>query len=323
MRRLQKSPFAALVNRAWHTDDTGLEKQVMGLTFRNPIGLAAGFDKNAEFIDDMATLGFGFIEVGTVTPKPQAGNPKPRLFRLPEDDAIINRMGFNNAGIEAMVERLQQRTENDVIIGGNIGKNKTTPNEQAIDDYKTCFNQLYPYVNYFVINVSSPNTPGLRELQDKEPLNRILGAIQDLNHSQRETKPVLLKIAPDLNPHQLEDILEVVGQNNLKGIIATNTTLDRSNLRTSAEVLENIGNGGLSGKPLESKSTAFIRKVRQSMPEDFVIIGVGGIFTGDDAISKINAGADLIQVYTGLIYRGPFLLKELKNSIKSFHKPSL
>ncbi len=288
----------------------------MGLRFKNPIGLAAGFDKDAAHIDDMATLGFGFIEVGTVTPKPQEGNPKPRLFRLPQDQALINRMGFNNGGIDAMVAQLEKRRKSDVIIGGNIGKNKMTPNEKAIRDYEICFEKLSPHVDYFVINVSSPNTPGLRELQDKEPLKRLLGTIQEMNYATANTKPVLLKIAPDLNPHQLNDILEVVGISKLQGIIATNTTLDRSSLTTQPSTLEAIGNGGLSGKPLLSKSTEFIRDIRKAMPSDFVIIGVGGIFSGRDAIEKIEAGANLVQVYTGLIYKGPTLIKDIKQSLK-------
>lgn len=290
----------------------------MGLKFKNPIGLAAGFDKDAAYIDDMASLGFGFIEVGTVTPKPQQGNPKPRLFRLPEDQALINRMGFNNGGIEAMVAQLEKRGKNDLIIGGNIGKNKITPNAEAIRDYEICFAKLRALVDYFVINVSSPNTPGLRELQDKEPLNRLLGTIQNMNHAEPNPKPVLLKIAPDLNSHQLDDILEVVGTNKLQGIIATNTTIDRSKLTTEPSILDSIGNGGMSGKPLLSKATAFIRTIRKSMPSDFVIIGVGGIFSGQDAIDKIEAGADLVQVYTGLIYQGPGLIKNIKQSLRTY-----
>lgn len=318
LHRIQHSPLAKLINRTWQFSDEGLERHCMGLRFKNPIGLAAGFDKDAAHIDDMAALGFGFVEVGTVTPRPQEGNPKPRLFRLPKDQALINRMGFNNGGIDAMVARLENRERNDVIIGGNIGKNKLTPNENAIHDYEICFEKLKPFVDYFVINVSSPNTPGLRELQDKEPLNRLLGTIQEMNHADPIPKPVLLKIAPDLNTHQLDDILEVVGTNKLQGIIATNTTLDRSTLSTQPSTLDSIGNGGLSGKPLLSRSTDFIRTIRKSMPRDFVIIGVGGVFSGDDAIEKIEAGADLVQVYTGLIYQGPTLIKEIKQSLKGY-----
>ena len=290
----------------------------MGLKFKNPIGLAAGFDKDAAYIDDMASLGFGFVEVGTVTPKPQQGNPKPRLFRLPKDQALINRMGFNNGGIEAMVAQLEKRGKNDIIIGGNIGKNKVTPNAEAIRDYEICFEKLRSLVDYFVINVSSPNTPGLRELQDKEPLNRLLGTIQNMNHAEPNPKPVLLKIAPDLNSHQLDDILQVVGTNKLQGIIATNTTIDRSQLTTQPSILDSIGNGGMSGKPLLSKATEFIRTIRKSMPNDFVIIGVGGIFNGQDAIEKIEAGADLVQVYTGLIYKGPGLIKNIKQALRTY-----
>ncbi len=287
----------------------------MGLKFRNPVGLAAGFDKDASYVAPMSLLGFGFIEVGTVTPKPQDGNPKPRLFRLPEDQALINRMGFNNRGVDHMVQQLKGRKKDHLIIGGNLGKNKVTPNEKANDDYTYCFRSLYPYVDYFVVNVSSPNTPGLRSLQDKEPLSALLAELQSLNDSFPSRKPILLKIAPDLTRHQLDDVLDVVHSNHLDGIIATNTTISRSGLNTSAAFIEEIGAGGLSGAPVREKSTEMIRHIRNATNPDFTIIGVGGIMAAQDAVAKLEAGADLIQIYTGLIYQGPALIKGIKQAI--------
>lgn len=307
------APGRALLRR-WYTP-TPTPRQVMGLTFPNPVGLAAGFDKDGQHIAGLALLGFGFIEVGTVTPIAQPGNPQPRLFRLPEDHALINRMGFNNKGLDHLVARLKKLRENGapggVIIGGNIGKNKITPNEQAADDYIRCFDALFPWVDYFVVNVSSPNTPNLRELQDKEPLTRLLQLLQDRNHSQAAPKPILLKIAPDLTDSQLDDIAEIVQNTQLVGIVATNTTISRAKLNTSATAVENIGAGGLSGAPVRARSTEVIRYMRQKLGADYTIIGVGGIDSPEAAQEKLSAGANLIQVYSGLIYEGPGLIKRI------------
>jgi len=296
-----------------HTD-SALGKTIMGIDFPNPIGLAAGFDKNAAHIDAFAALGFGFIEIGTVTPRPQPGNPRPRLFRLPQDSAIINRMGFNNAGVDAVVENICARKSN-VIIGGNIGKNKTTPNDKAVDDYLVCLERLHDYVDYFVVNVSSPNTPGLRELQDKEPLKRLLATLQDRNASKSSRKPLLLKIAPDLNEAQLDDIVAIAGEVKLDGIVATNTTISREALVSSQHKVQAIGAGGLSGAPLKSHSNEILRQLRKNLPKGFPLIGVGGIMNAADALEKFNAGADLIQAYTGLIYDGPFLVRRIKRQM--------
>ncbi len=288
---------------------------IAGISFPNLIGLAAGFDKNAEVIDELSLLGFGFIEIGTVTPKPQAGNPKPRLFRLPKDFAIINRMGFNNDGLEKIVERLKKR-KSKIIIGGNIGKNKDTPNENAMEDYLICLKGLYQYVDYFTVNVSSPNTPNLRALQEKKPLLALLNALQNEVKIQTIKKPIFLKIAPDLSETQLEEIIEVVIASNLAGIIATNTTIQRTNLTTNQTEIEQIGAGGVSGLPVREHSTQVIDFLKQKSQNKFAIIGVGGIFSGEDAQKKLNAGADLIQVYTGLIYQGPSLVKNILKEMK-------
>lgn len=287
-----------------------LEKEIFGLNFKNPIGLAAGFDKDAKYVDDLAKLGFGFVEIGTLTPRPQPGNPKPRLFRLVEDKALINRMGFNNEGVDAAVERLKKRKSN-IIVGGNIGKNKTTPNENAVDDYAYCFRKLYDYVDYFVVNVSSPNTPDLRALQEKEPLTKILSRLQIINTDLGKSKPILLKIAPDISYDLLNEILQVVIDLNLSGIVATNTTIDRKNL-TSPNQTES---GGLSGNPLALKSTEMIEHIHQKTKGTLPIIGVGGIFTPEDAQKKLNAGASLLQVYTGFIYEGPSIVKNICKGI--------
>lgn len=279
---------------------------IMGLTFPNRVGLAAGFDKDARWIDRLAKLGFGHIEIGTLTPEPQSGNDKPRLFRLPADKALINRMGFNNGGVVAAVQRLKAR-KSHVIVGGNIGKNKITPNDQAKDDYFKCFEALYPHVDYFVVNVSSPNTPGLRELQDKKPLTEILGGLMAQNRQKSRIKPILLKIAPDLNEAQLRDIAELVKETGIAGLIATNTTIERDTLTTPQDQVNAIGNGGLSGAPLVERSTEVIRFLRGLLPSPIVIIGVGGVMSGEDALVKLKAGADLIQVYTGFVYEGPGL----------------
>tara|TARA_B110000046_G_scaffold57595_2_gene64321 strand:+ start:5257 stop:6300 length:1044 start_codon:yes stop_codon:yes gene_type:complete len=295
-----------------------LQKELFGLKFPNPVGLAAGFDKDAKLYEELGCLGFGFIEVGTVTPLPQDGNPKPRLFRLPKDEALINRMGFNNGGVDQMIERLENRKLNQ-IIGGNIGKNKVTPNEDAISDYVICFEKLFDYVDYFVINVSSPNTPNLRELQDKEPLTKLLQTLQGLNNAKPNRKAILLKIAPDLTNEQLDDIVEIVDSTKIDGIIATNTTIDRSNLTTSDSEVAGIGAGGLSGKPVRNRSTEVVRYLSEKSNKSFPIVAVGGIYTAEDAIEKLEAGADLVQIYTGFIYEGPSIVKRInKGLVKHF-----
>ena len=290
-------------------EDKRLEREVFGLKFKNPVGLAAGFDKDAKLFSELSDLGFGFIEIGTLTPRPQPGNDKKRLFRLKEDSAIINRMGFNNGGVDEAVERLKKNK--NVLIGGNIGKNKVTPNEEAVNDYKICFEKLFPYVDYFVVNVSSPNTPNLRELQEKEPLTKLLGELQKLNFEKPKPKPILLKIAPDLTDEQLLDIIDIVKETQIAGVIATNTTLSRENL-----ISENKSEtGGLSGKPLTKRSTEVIRFLSDKSGKAFPIIGVGGIHTAQDALEKLEAGASLVQLYTGFIYEGPELINEINQAI--------
>jgi dihydroorotate dehydrogenase len=295
-------------------EDKKLHKTIFGLTFKNPVGLAAGFDKNASMYNDLAYCGFGFIEIGTVTPKGQPGNDKPRLFRLKEDQGIINRMGFNNEGVEFAVENLKHKKTN-IIIGGNIGKNKNTPNEDATEDYVSSFNKLFDYVDYFVVNVSSPNTPNLRELQEKEPLKKLLIEIKRHNSLKSNPKPILLKIAPDLTNEQLDDIIEIVNEIKLDGVVATNTTISRGNLVTSKKEVESIGAGGVSGKPVKDRSTEVIRYLATKSNKSFPIIGVGGIHSAEDAIEKIKAGADLLQLYTGFIYEGPGLIKKINKAI--------
>ncbi len=297
-------------------EDKRLEKSFLGLTFKNPIGIAAGFDKNGDYIENLDKMGFGFIEVGTVTPIPQIGNPKPRLFRLPEDNALINRMGFNNLGVDYLVENLKKLQNKNIVIGGNIGKNKDTPNEKAIDDYEICFQKLFPYVDYFVINISSPNTPNLRALQDKKPLTELLTHLQKLNHAHSKSKPILLKIAPDLSNEQLDDIIEIVQQTKLAGIIATNTTISRSNLTTSSDKIDQIGNGGLSGKPLKQRSTEVVRYIHTKTNGNLTIIGVGGISSPKDAVEKMEAGASLIQLFSGFIFEGPTLVERIKQTFQ-------
>jgi len=291
-----------------------LSLNICGLHFDNPVGLAAGFDKDAEMIDEFAAFGFGFIEIGTLTPKPQPGNLKPRLFRLPVDQALINRMGFNNSGVLAAVQRLK-KVRSNIIVGGNIGKNKMTANEDAARDYEMCFEALYDYVDYFALNVSSPNTPALRELQEKEPLKRILSRIQSRNRQKKGRKPVFLKIAPDLSWKQLDDILEIVDEMNIDGIIATNTTIERSGLKTDPEKVHRMGDGGLSGKPLKERSLEIIKYLRAHAKNDMPIIGVGGIHSPEDALEKIRAGASLVQLYTGFIYEGPTLVKRINKAL--------
>jgi dihydroorotate dehydrogenase len=300
-----------LMHKLYDFQDKALEKNLFGLTFKNPVGLAAGFDKDGKFYRPMANLGFGFIEIGTVTPLPQPGNPQPRLFRLPKDQALINRMGFNNDGVDAMVSRLQKTKLKNTILGGNIGKNKITPNEKAVDDYLICFEKLFPYVDYFVVNVSSPNTPGLRELQDKKPLTHILSSLQEINDKKNNRKPILLKIAPDLTNDQLDDIVAIVKGTGIDGLIATNTTIDRSALVTPQSQIEEIGNGGLSGFPLKARSTEVIQYLHEKSNGKIPIIGVGGIHNREDALEKLKAGAALIQLYTGFIYEGPGVIKSI------------
>lgn len=294
--------------------DTRLEKTVFGISFPNPVGLAAGFDKDAKMFEDLAYCGFGFIELGTLTPKGQPGNPQPRLFRLKEDNAIINRMGFNNEGVEAAVERLKKR-KTKTIIGGNIGKNKVTENEDALNDYILNFNALFDYVDYFVVNVSSPNTPGLRDLQEKEPLKHLLFSLMQVNNLKTTQKPILLKIAPDLTDSQLDDIIEIVNETKIAGVIATNTTISREGLILEKDKVEAIGAGGLSGKPVRQRSTEVIRYLATKSNKSFPIIGVGGIHSEQDALEKLDAGADLIQLYTGFIYEGPALVKRINKAI--------
>ncbi len=293
-----------------------LRRTVFGLDFPNPIGLAAGFDKDGKYYHDMAALGFGFLELGTVTPRPQGGNPRPRLFRLHADEALINRMGFNNEGVDALAQRLMERGRpGDCIVGGNIGKNKDTPNEEALNDYRYCFERLFDHVDYFVVNVSSPNTLNLRDLQEREPLTRLLAALQENNHRRTAPKPILLKIAPDLTDGQLDDILAIRRDTGIAGLIATNTTVDRSGLTTPAAAVAALGMGGLSGAPLRNRATAVIRYLSERGGTDLDIIGVGGICDGPAAAEKIAAGAKLVQVYSGLIYRGPGLIGEIKREL--------
>ena len=306
---LKNFTFLAKIFLPKPIEDKRLEREVFGLKFKNPVGLAAGFDKDAKMFSELSDLGFGFIEIGTLTPKPQDGNPKKRLFRLKEDSAIINRMGFNNGGVDAAVERLKKNK--NVLIGGNIGKNKVTPNEEAVNDYIICFEKLFPYVDYFVVNVSSPNTPNLRALQEKEPLTKLLSQLQKLNSKKEKQKPILLKIAPDLTDEQLLDIIDIVKDTKIAGVIATNTTLSREHL-----ISENQKEtGGLSGKPLAKRSTEIIRFLSEKSGKAFPIIGVGGIHSAEDALEKLAAGASLIQLYTGFIYEGPELIRHINKKL--------
>ncbi|MFZ4634190.1 MAG: quinone-dependent dihydroorotate dehydrogenase [Saprospiraceae bacterium] len=307
-------PVRSLVRRLYATNKA-VPVDCMGLRFPNTVGLAAGFDKDGKHILPLSLLGFGFIEVGTVTPRPQNGNPQPRLFRLPADQALINRMGFNNEGLDALVDRLKILRTNhpdlQVIIGGNIGKNKDTPNELAEQDYLLCFDKLYPWVDYFVVNVSSPNTPGLRALQEKEPLTRLLKRLQAQNKLQATSKPILLKIAPDLSPEQLDDIASIVLETNIAGVIASNTTIGRSGLQTPAQAVSDMGAGGLSGAPLRARSTEVVRILRNKLGSGPIIIGVGGIETAAHAQEKMEAGANLVQVYSGMVYVGPAIVRRV------------
>jgi dihydroorotate dehydrogenase len=304
-----------MVAKKFKMDDPRLKRTVAGLTFSNPVGLAAGLDKNAQVFEELGDLGFGFIEIGTLTPKAQPGNDKPRLFRLPQDEAIINRMGFNNSGVDDAVIRLKARKNKNLIIGGNIGKNKITANEDADKDYEYCFTALFDVVDYFVVNVSSPNTPNLRALQDKEPLTNLLNKVMALNNQKQKPKPVFLKIAPDLTNEQLDDIISIVADTKIAGVIATNTTIAREPLTSDKAKVEAIGAGGLSGKPLSKRSTEVIKYLHQKSNGAFPIMGVGGIHSAEDAIEKLNAGASLIQLYTGFIYEGPALIKRINQKI--------
>ncbi len=320
LKRFNCFPGGAALSRAiWAVNDPRLEREVFGLKFKNPVGLAAGFDKNADVISEMANLGFGFVEVGTVTPLPQDGNPKPRMFRLPADGGLINRMGFNNFGVDAAAENIAAYRKNassaqkGLIIGGNIGKNKVTPNEEAVSDYIKCFDRLFDVVDYFVVNVSSPNTPGLRELQEKEPLMQLLNTLQQRNSKNGISRPILLKIAPDLTNSQLDDIVEIVQQSGIAGVIATNTTISRENLISPDKLKTETG--GLSGKPLTERSTEVISYLAKRSKGTFPIIGVGGIHSPEDAMEKLAAGASLIQLYTGFIYEGPGLIGRINKKI--------
>ncbi len=318
-----KIGFGSIFRFIYKLNDPKLERELFGLKFPNPVGLAAGFDKDAKLYKELSNFGFGFIEIGTVTPKAQPGNDKPRLFRLKEDSAIINRLGFNNGGVEEAVERLKANGKavsallNDrVLIGGNIGKNKITSNEEAVNDYIICFEALFDYVDYFVVNVSSPNTPNLRALQEKKPLSDLLQTLQDRNNSKEKRKPILLKIAPDLTDEQLLDIIEIVGTTKIDGVIATNTTISREGI--SSETKKEMG--GLSGKPLNKRATEVIRFLSEKSNKAFPIIGVGGIHSAEDALEKLDAGASLVQLYTGFIYEGPSLIKQINKAILKRHR---
>lgn len=320
LRLVNNIPGGAAISKAfWLVEDARLEREVFGLRFKNPVGLAAGFDKNGLMIKEMANLGFGFVETGTVTPLPQGGNPIPRMFRLPKDEALINRMGFNNDGVDVVVARIKayrdsaEHGKQKVIIGGNIGKNKVTANEDAVSDYVKCFDKLFDVVDYFVVNVSSPNTPGLRALQEKEPLLNILNTLQQRNNKNGVSRPILLKIAPDLTDEQLNDIVEIVQESHIAGVIATNTTISRAGLQTPGDTKEEVG--GLSGKPLTQRSTEVIAYLHQKSKGSFPIIGVGGIHSEQDALDKIAAGASLVQLYTGFIYEGPGLIGRINKAL--------
>ncbi len=321
--RLTGTAMGKNLVRSFFRPKDGLETRFLNMAFKNPVGLGAGFDKNALFLDQLEALGFGFVEIGTVTPLPQEGNPQPRLFRLPADQALINRMGFNNEGADAIAERLRLWREKKegvkedypLIIGGNIGKNKITPNENAWKDYATCFNKLHRYADYFVVNVSSPNTPGLRALQEKESLRKIIWNLAMINNGKAVAKPILLKIAPDLTQAQIDDVISLAAEVKLDGLVISNTTIDRSGLNTPVAEQEQIGEGGLSGKPVRARSTAIIEYVNKQTGGGIPIIGSGGIFTGVDAREKIAAGAKLVQVWTGFIYEGPGIVKQICNSL--------
>jgi dihydroorotate dehydrogenase len=315
VRFLNKIPFvSSFIKSVYVIENKRLERELFGLTFKNPVGLAAGFDKNAVLYNELANFGFGFIEIGTVTPEGQEGNPKKRLFRLKADQGVINRMGFNNEGLETAITQLK-KNKGKLLIGGNIGKNTQTKPEDYTTDYLTCFNGLHPYVDYFVLNVSCPNVGSHAKLNDKDYLEELIRAVQKANKNFDTQKPILLKIAPDLNTNQLDEIIELIANTKLDGVIASNTSMDRSNLKTSKEKLEIIGNGGLSGQPIKTKSTQVIKYLSEKSNKAFPIIGVGGIHSAEDALEKLEAGADLIQLYTGFIYEGPKLIKQINKAI--------
>jgi len=300
---------------------SNLQCSVLGLAFSNPVGLGAGFDKNASYLRELEALGFGFVEIGTVTPLPQDGNEKPRVFRLPQDKALINRMGFNNDGVEIIANRLQQWKEknksSNLLIGGNIGKNKITPNEEAWRDYEISFVTLHPYVDYFVVNVSSPNTPGLRELQEKESLRKIFEALQNRNRQFQKPKPILLKIAPDLSTAQVDDVIDLASEIKLDGLVISNTTIGRDPLsQRSKAISDHIGMGGLSGLPVQQRSTALLQYINQKTGGKIPVIASGGIFTASDANEKLQAGASLVQVWTGFVYEGPAIVKNICKGLK-------
>ena len=315
IRNVSKLPaIKSLFRSIYLVEDKRLEREVFGLTFKNPVGLAAGFDKNAVLYNELANFGFGFIEIGTVTPKAQEGNPKQRLFRLKEDQGIINRMGFNNEGLNAAITQLK-KNKGQLIIGGNIGKNTQTKPEDYTRDYLECFNALHPYVEYFVLNVSCPNVGSHAKLNDKDYLLELISTVQKANETFKKQKPILLKIAPDLNETQLDEIVELIAETNLDGVIASNTSVDRTGLKTSNQRLEAIGNGGLSGQPIKEKSTKVIQYLAEKSNKAFPIIGVGGIHSAEDALEKLKAGADLVQIYTGFIYEGPKLIKDINKAL--------
>lgn len=308
-------PTKWIFRSMYHLEHPALEREFIGLKFPNPVGLAAGFDKNAKYFNELESCGFGFIEIGTVTPLAQPGNDLPRLFRLKKDEAILNRMGFNNDGVQEALKHLKARKNHQLIIGGNIGKNKWTPNEEALNDYLICFDALFDEVDYFVVNVSSPNTPNLRALQEKGPLMELLSTLQQKNEAKATPKPILLKIAPDLTNEQLDEIIEIVQETKIAGLIATNTTISREGLITPSAEVEALGAGGVSGKPLTERSTEVIRYIHTKSKGSIPMIAVGGIHTAKDALDKIDAGATLVQLYSGFIYEGPGLIKEINQAL--------
>ncbi|WP_299053253.1 quinone-dependent dihydroorotate dehydrogenase [uncultured Polaribacter sp.] len=315
IKTLCKIPFLpSIFKKLYVLEDKKLERKLFGLTFKNPVGLAAGFDKNAVLFNELTNFGFGFIEIGTVTPKGQIGNPKKRLFRLKDDQGIINRMGFNNDGVEAVIQNLK-KNKTQLIIGGNIGKNTTTNPDNYTEDYCKVFKELHPYVDYFVLNVSCPNVGSHAKLNDKDYLVELINACKSLNLKEAIQKPILLKIAPDLNTIQLDEIIELVNETKIDGVIASNTSTNRDNLVASKQQLSAIGNGGVSGQPVKEKSTAVIKYLADASHKSFPIIGVGGIHSKEDALEKLNAGADLVQIYTGFIYEGPGLVKKINKAI--------
>ena len=322
LKLMVKFPPSRWIFRSiYHVEHPVLEREFIGLKFPNPVGLAAGFDKNAKFFDEMESCGFGFIEIGTVTPLAQPGNDLPRLFRLKKDEAILNRMGFNNDGVQEALKHLKARKNRKLIIGGNIGKNKWTPNEEALNDYVICFEALFDEVDYFAVNVSSPNTPNLRALQDKGPLMELLSTLQQKNEAKANPKPILLKIAPDLTNEQLDEIIEIVQETKIAGLIATNTTISREGLQTPSAEVEALGAGGISGKPLSKRSTEVIRYIHTKSNGSIPMMAVGGIHSAKDALDKLDAGATLVQLYSGFIYEGPGLIKEINQALikKSQH----